>query len=160
MRNTENEISSRLSVLAGLEVSDVSHAADMLTLHFGPLKQYTTRRGTILEGGQWALHVQCEWRIERDGTAFSTRADLGGTDEATNCATERIRDLLVTPGPVAVEKVLPGASGDVCILMSGQIRLVITSDRIEGDEDWRFFSPGSDEKPLVIEGGAVDPWSL
>jgi hypothetical protein len=45
MTNTKELIDTRLSVLAGLDVSAINHAADMLTVQFGPLRETVTRKG-------------------------------------------------------------------------------------------------------------------
>lgn len=160
MIDEQAEITHRLSVLSGLDVSGVSHAADMLTVHFGPLKQYRTRRGTLLEGGKWALHVQCSWRVERAGSVFANQADLHGTNEDANRTTERLNGLLVSPVPAVVESVSADDAGGVRINLSRDLRIVVTADGVEGDEDWRFFAPGSDGRHFVIEGGKIDPDSL
>lgn len=160
MLNAKHEITQHLSVVIGLAVSGINHAADMLTLQFGELRMVTTRRGTVKHIGAWALHIQCGWHIERAGAIVATGVDFRKADDETVRATERIRDLLVTSGPITVESVLAGDFGDLCISMSRDTRLVIKSDRVAGDEDWRFFSPGSDGKHFVIEGGMIDPHSL
>jgi hypothetical protein len=155
--DTKTEIERHLSALVNLHVSAVSHAADMLTLHFGPQKQYTTRRGTVLGGGAWALHVQCDWQIVRLGDIVATQNDLS---EAAHRAVQKIHDLLVASGPARVESVVVSELGGATISMSNDLRLVITPTSVPGDEDWRLFKPDSDAKHFVIEGGKVDPWSL
>ena len=155
-----SQVIQRLCVLVGLNVSGIGHAADMLTMHFGPLKQYRTRRGTLLEVGAWALHIQCRWYVERGGEIFANHADFQGTDEETNRTTERLNELLVAPIPAVVENVWSSATGDVEIILSRGLRIVVTSDGVTGDEDWRFFAPDSDERHFVIEGGKIDPDSL
>jgi hypothetical protein len=160
MIDTQAEIANRLSVLVGLDVSGVSRAADMLTMHFGPLKQYTTRRGTVLEGGAWALHVQCCWHIDRSDAILANQDDLRGSDEAAMSTTERLTELLVVPNPAVVESVVADATGSLKIALSGKLRLVVTPDGIPEDEDWRFFAPGTDARHFVIEGGKIEPHSL
>lgn len=159
MTDTKAEIIRRLSVLIGLEVSAVSHAADMLTMHFGQLKQYRTRRGTLLEGGAWALHIQCNWHIEQSGSVLASQDDLR-TDDAANHTAERLNGLLVSSAPAVVERVQADATGHVWLDLSQSLRLVITPDGIAGDEDWRFFAPGTDGRHFVIEGGKIEPASL
>ncbi|WP_231337437.1 hypothetical protein [Paraburkholderia sprentiae] len=46
------------------------------------------------------------------------------------------------------------------VSLSRGFRLVVTPDRIEGAEDWRFFAPGVDAAHFVIKGGAVAPESF
>jgi hypothetical protein len=154
MTNTKEQIARHLSVLVGLDISGVNHAADMLTLQFGPLRQMVNRKGTVKQVGTWALHVQCRWQIERAGEILATQFDLRGSDDDANRAVGRIYDLLVTSGPTHVENVLANESGGVCLSLSIGLRIAVTPGRVT-EEDWRLFSPGSDAKHFVIEGGTV-----
>lgn len=47
--------------LTGLRLSIVRRAADMLVLHFGEIRQHPSGEGTV---GEYALHVQCPWRLQ------------------------------------------------------------------------------------------------
>lgn len=160
MVDTREQVRQQLSALVGLDVSGVGHAADMLTLQFGPLREVTTRRGTIKRVGAWALHIQCDWRIEQGEMVFAAYSDFAVSEESTRITTRRIRDLLVADGPAVVESIMAGDSGDACISLARGIRLVICADAIPGEEDWRLFPSNSDAKHFVIEGGEVDPSSL
>ncbi|MFP3796955.1 MULTISPECIES: hypothetical protein [Paraburkholderia] len=154
MTDTKAEITKRLAVLVGLEVSWVSHAGDMLTMQFGPQRRHTLR-GREREDGAWALHVQCDWRIERDGRAASSREDLRGADEKAHDTATRLHGMLVGQGPIKVEKLSAYDTGGMVIVLSRGYRLEVVPDGIEDDEDWRFFAPGIDAAHLVIEGGKV-----
>lgn len=160
MTDIKEEIHRRLSVLVGLAVSEVSHAADMLTLHFGALKQYTTRRGTVLEGGIWALHIQCNWEIDRSSAVVANQDNFFASDEEINRTTKKINDLLVTSGAAIVEGVVVSERGGICISLSKGLRLTATSVGIQDEEDWRFFAPGDSVKPFILAGGGIDPYSL
>lgn len=157
MLNTREEIERHLSVLDGLDVSAVHHAANMLTVQFGPLKVVTNLRGAAKYVGEWALHVQCNWRIERAGVIVATQDDLSGADEKAHRAAERLDELLAKQGPTAVTGLSASELGGVCISLPRNLRLVIQPDGAVGEEDWRFFEPDSDAKHFVIEGGKVAP---
>ncbi|WP_322104967.1 hypothetical protein [Paraburkholderia sp. J41] len=160
MIDTREQIEQRLSVLIGLDLSAAGRAADMLTLQFGPLREMTTKRGTVKRVGAWALHVQCDWKIERANEIFADASDFTVSDEGTRATLERIRGLIADGGPLTVERVVVGDSGNVSISMPRRLCLTIVTDAAPDDEDWRFFEPGSDRKHFVIQGGKVEPWSL
>jgi hypothetical protein len=160
MTDTKELIDTRLSVLVGLDVSGVHHAADMLTLQFGPLRETVNRKGTLKRVGEWALHVQCHWKVERLGAIVATQDDLCGRDEKARRATQRLEESLVRSSVTSVESVEGSESGTLCIAMSAGLRIVITPDGVPDNEDWRFFAPGVDANHFVIEGGVVDPCSL
>jgi len=170
MIHTEKEITKRLSVLAGLEVSGVNRVADMLTLQFGPLVPRVSRRGITKLLGTWALHIQCPWRIECAGTIYVGKSDLceqgSESNEIVKLADDRIKVLFDGAsravgatssggGGIVVLDVRGDEFGGVWITLSEKFRLVIFPDGTTS-EAWRFFSSASDEKHLVVEGGAID----
>ena len=157
MADIKELIARHLAVLVGLDVSGVNHAADMLTMQFGPLQQVTTLRGTLKQVGAWALHVQCNWQIEQAGAIVATQDDLSGSDDKAQGAAQCLDELLVKHGPTTVESVLGSDSGGVSIGMSTGLRIVITPNGAADEEDWRFFAPGVDAVHFVIEGGRIDP---
>lgn len=157
MIDTSTEVTRRLSALIGLEVSWVGHAVDMLTMQFGPQKPFSSRRGRVLEGGSWALHVQCNWRIEEAGNIIATRSDLSGPDEKAHGTARRLMDLFVTTEPATVLSISADDAGGFVVSFSGQLQLTVIPDGIAGDEDWRFFAPRDDSAHLIIEGGTVAP---
>lgn len=159
MTDTKTIIIQRLAVLLGQELSGINHAADMLTLQFGELRQITTRRGTVKKVGAWALHIQCGWHVEQSGHLVANQDDLR-TDEAARRTIERLDGMLVSPAPAVVERVQANASGCVWIDLSHDRRLVVTPEGVADEEDWRFFAPGGDGPHFVIEGGKIDPDSL
>ncbi|SAL23496.1 hypothetical protein AWB74_00956 [Caballeronia arvi] len=156
MNNTKEQINDHLSVLHGFDVSGVHHAGDMLTLQFGPLREVTTRRGTVKRVGAWALHIQCDWRIEQGSTLFASYSDFAASDESTDRITRQIRDLLIGQGSTGIEEVEAGDGGDVCLSLSRGVRLLVRANGIPGDEDWRLFPSDPDAPHFVIEGGKVD----
>ncbi|CAG9264017.1 conserved hypothetical protein [Burkholderia diffusa] len=154
MINTKAEITKRLVVLVGLDLSWISHAGDMLTVQFGPQRRYTVR-GREREDGAWALHVQCDWQLQRDEIVIATREDLRGADEKAHGTASHLHEILVTQEPINVEAISADDAGGVVVSLSRNYRLVVIPDGIEDDEDWRFFAPGAEMPHLVIEGGTV-----
>jgi hypothetical protein len=57
-------------VLIGLRLSIVRRAADMLVLHFGNIRAHSSGKGTV---GDYALHVQCPWRLDGPLIGSSSR---------------------------------------------------------------------------------------
>lgn len=160
MVDTREQIEQRFAALIGLELSGAGRAADMLTLQFGPLREVTTRRGTVKHVGACSLHIQCAWKIELANDVFAGSPDFAVSDESARATLELIRGLITGRGPFIVERVAVGDNGNMSISMSGQLRLSVITDAAPDEEDWRFFEPGSERKHFVIQGGKVDPWSL
>src|SRR5262245_30789476 len=66
-----------LSQIIGLPLTAARRAADMRTFQFGSLRP--VERGSV---GDFALHVQCPWRIEGPGGIVTGRLDLWEPAEA------------------------------------------------------------------------------
>ena len=153
--NIRSEIERRLRVLSGLELSGVNRAADMLTLVFGPLHPVINFKGALKYVGEWALHVQCMWRLNEAGGVVATSDDLRGSDENACATAGRLQAMLLECGPVFVEAVSVGEGAGVTLSLSRGFRLIVTPDRVGDDEDWRFFSLHERAVHLVIEGGKI-----
>ncbi|WP_156966920.1 hypothetical protein [Paraburkholderia ferrariae] len=158
--NERNYIGQRLSALVGLDLSGVSYAADMLTLQFGPIREAPSRRGTIRHIGLWALHVQCHWRFEKDGRVLASYANFAISEDSIRETTQRMSEWIISSGPTRVESVAVDERADMALSLSRGFRLIVVPDCVEGDEDWRFFAPGTNGPHLVIEGGKIEPSSL
>lgn len=179
MIETEKVIVECLSTLVGKEISGCHRAADMLTLQFGPLRQDISPMGRQRLVGEWALHVQCPWRLEAGSSIYTGRSDLWepetepGIDfdwqtwdfEAGNLRDKRMAllfgDALDNPGIAAkprnrivVEDVQADAFGGARILMSQSYSLSMFPDGTRS-EDWRFFSGGEGSDHFVVVGGKV-----
>jgi len=161
MIDSGKEIERRLSVLQGLELSSVNHAADMLTLGFGALRPVTNFRGAVKYVGAWALHIQCAWRLEKAGRVAATEDDLRGGDEKASATTERIQRLLLGDAFAAtVESVTVNQSSGLLLSLSCDLRLTVIPDVPQEGEDWRFFAPGVSTAHLVITDGKIAPESF
>lgn len=71
-RATRQQVIAALSQIIGLPLTEAGRAADMRTFEFGTLRP-GDRGGSV---GDFALHVQCPWRIERPDGIVTGRLDL------------------------------------------------------------------------------------
>ena len=88
MNNIADQITIQLQALVGLKLSIARRAADMLVLHFGTIREVESRslsgrkkdakKGTV---GDYALHIQCAWRLFRPGTEGNHLVISGGQIE-------------------------------------------------------------------------------
>ncbi|MGU7840371.1 hypothetical protein ACV22V_12965 [Burkholderia sp. AW33-5] len=160
MASVHERITRHLAVLEGLDIGGIHHAAGMLTMQFGPMRQTNTRKGTLKWVGAWALHIQCNWQIRRQNDIVATQDDVSGSDDEARKILERLDALLIKHGPTTVERALGGESGQVWLTLSAGLSLVVTPIGTADEEDWRLFAPGIDGPHFVIEGGRIDPDSL
>jgi hypothetical protein len=167
-------IIAQLKPLVGLKLSIARRAADMRIFHFGPIR--TVENGTV---GDYALHIQCPWRIEGPQGIVTGRWDLwefaedsGNIDWGTwdYAKDENLQDRLVglflgnydpqtrsyinESDGLVVEAVSGDRYGGATIALSGGYRLVLFPTGTKS-EDWRLFRPETKEPRLVIAGGRI-----
>ena len=160
--DTRRRVTVALSPLVGVELSAARRAADMLTLHFGPLRQ--SGKGSV---GDHALHVQCAWRIDGPDGIVTGRAELWEPvdverryaedfdyDDEPNLRDVRVRNWLAA-GPHVVEDVEADDFGGAAIHFGGgfALRMFPMATRTE---DWRIFGPGDDDSHFVVTGGKIE----
>jgi hypothetical protein len=148
-------------VLVGLRLSIVRRAADMLVLHFGTIRPHPSGEGTV---GDYALHVQCPWRLDSPKGTVTGRDDLWqyagpgerppnwSYDDGLSLQDKKFAELFVRDETTrswvnesdgfGVATARQTKCGDVTLsLINGyDIRIFPASC---GGEAWRLFAPGS-----------------
>jgi hypothetical protein len=190
MLSTKTEVKKYLDKLVGLPLSIARRAADLLVLHFGTIQEVENRslsgelrknpKGTV---GDFALHIQCPWRLENSEGIITGRGDLYVSAETgeyfdkevdddsfykhgTNLQDKRIGELLQGVEPITnsymnvtnfliVESIEAGEFGEATIYLSGGYRLRMFPSNSIG-EHWRLFIPSTEEKHFVVEGSGVE----
>jgi|SRR5688572_19030939 len=175
MNSIADQIASQLQPLVGLKLSIARRAADMRGFHFGPIKR--VEGGTIAD---YALHIQCPWRLEDENGIITGRTDLWEPaeitpdidwdtwdyDENENLQDHRLESVLGgydsethsfvnNSDLLVVENFHVDNYGGVTLLLSGGYRLVIFPAGSQG-EDWRLLGPDSKVHHLVISGGKIE----
>jgi hypothetical protein len=162
-----------LRPLIGLRLSIARRAADMRTFQFGEIR--AVPGGSV---GDYALHVQCPWRLEGAGGIVTGRSDLwepaDGSesegwdyDRGESVQDRRLADLLSgrdadsrtavnRTDHLAVEAVQTDDCGGVTLMLSGGYRLALFPAGSRG-EDWRLFRPGTAGPHFVVCGGRPAP---
>jgi hypothetical protein len=153
----------------------VRRAADLRNFQFGQIR--TVHNGTL---GEYALHVQCPWRIEGPNGIVTGRLDLWEPvaeeenvdsadwdyDHNENLQDARLGTLLAGYDPatrslvnktehLVVQDVHADHCGGATIELSGGYRLQLFPAGTRG-EDWRVFRPGRGEPHFVVAGGGIE----
>jgi hypothetical protein len=151
-----NEIESSLQTLIGLPFWDAGRAADLEWFQFGKPKTITDFKGENKTVGEYALHVQCAWRIhDATGIIVASRDRYEPADEvedsenfewdrpgANLCDWKMMQFLARTTGVgQIVTQVEADDLGGLCILLSADVAIEVFPDSSAADEyseDWRF----------------------
>jgi hypothetical protein len=173
MSSQKEQIQCALKVLIGLPLSIARRAADMRNFHFGSIR--IIEKGSA---GDYALHIQCPWRIEGPNGIVTGGDDLWEPaneqdydenwdyDKTENLQDSKLKDLLKgynvrtrsyinKTDKLVVEAIEATENADLMIVLTGgyKIRIFPCGGRAE---DWRFFKPESDERHFVISGGKIE----
>lgn len=170
MSDLDNAIRTALRPLIGLKLSVARNAGNMKVLHFGDLRR--TDKGLI---GKYALHIQCPWRIERDGRIvtgwadYYIRADNNDDEEwEPGAVTGHLQNQIVADllqeydaetrsytnqtDHFQVTEVSSDEFGGVQIHMTGNYQIVLFPCASRS-EAWRLLEPGSETPHFVVEAG-------
>jgi hypothetical protein len=163
------QIEGSLAVLIGKALWGCHRAADMATFQFGaraPRQDFFKRPAEV---GEYALHVQCAWRIRSSDRIVVGSRDLyypvkltAGRQEISsdfdwdrdpNLREELLR-LLFEDGrkDFKVQKVAAGIAGGLRIDCDHNLALEIFPDTSLPNEHWRLFSPGREGSHVVVTG--------
>ena len=180
METKSESIVTHLQPLVGLKLTIARRSADMRIFHFGPIRKISG--GTI---GDYALHVQCPWRIEGPQGIVTGRSDLWEPpviipgvqwDPIEHYDRGNLQDVLIrkwlggydpeTHSPINqtdqffVEGVQADNCGGAVITLSGGYRLVLFPTGAAQSEDWRLFRPTVDSSGstpyFIVTGGKIE----
>jgi len=139
-----DSVRERLQPLIGLRLSASYRAADMRVFHFGTMRK--VGNGAV---GEFALHVQCPWRIQAKDRIVTSRHDLFDPAEVTEDfdwkswdwdGNETLQDKLVSEfleeKKPTVEAILTDTCGGATLNLSGGYELVLFPAGTKS-EDWR-----------------------
>ena len=172
-----SRIQNALTPLVGLRVHSIRRAADLLMVHFGEFRQTPDKKPAVGTPAEWALHVQCPWRLEGPEGVVTGRMDLWecpevGTDydpfspdylDRPNLLDKMIAALLSRTDQsiegrlhpttdMVVEAVQADAFGGATITLSGGFRFVLFPAGSVGEE-WRIFRTGPSSSHFVVRSG-------
>lgn len=167
MNDVKQMVESVLCKLVGQPLVGAARAADMLILQLGKLRQRQTPPGRNVETGEWALHIQCPWRIGNSQGIYTGRSDYWQPQEAaetraelenwnpelSNIWDERMSAWIAKrqTSPVKVRSVSSDCFAGMRLHFDDGFTLEVFSDS-SSDEDWRLIA-WDDDKHLVVIGG-------
>lgn len=143
-------------------------AADLQVLKFGK-RHSVNHRGAVVEVGEYALHLQCAWRIAgMDGIITGSRdvyIPSGNPSdvphefdwEKGNLRDERLNRFFAQQSnrDLLVESIWADEVGSFRLDISGGFRLEIFPDDSLADEHWRLLKPDVDEPHFVVTGSRI-----
>jgi hypothetical protein len=161
------EIQKALDVLIDKPLWSSGRAADLAWFQFGGRRTVKGFRGDAKVVGEYALHVQCAWRIRHgDQVVVGSRdlyippedsaeelEDFDWEVQGANRRDKRIADLFQNETRrFLVKLILVGEAGSFTIVLDSEYALDVFPDDSRSDEHWRIFEPSSEVPHFVVTG--------
>jgi hypothetical protein len=136
----------------------------MATFDFGERRKSVTGRGTPREVGEWALHVQCAWRISQDSRIVVGDRDLYYPENYNQGDVipeefdwdvgpnrrDRLLISLFAAHDFVVQSIEVGTVGSLRLRLTRGISLEIFPNDSISIEYWRLFEPDKDGPHFVV----------
>ncbi|MCG8350076.1 MAG: hypothetical protein MI924_20105 [Chloroflexales bacterium] len=168
----QERIRDTLQVLVGLPMWDAGRAANLIWFHFGAKQLIKGRKGDLREVGEYALHLQCAWRIVHlDSIVVASNDRLYPRDDprheppdfdwmvpGANRCDEQLECLFTTfdPSQLIVQAVETDRVGGFQLSMGRGLALEVFPNNSFDAECWRFFCFSRDERHLVVTGAGIE----
>lgn len=166
----KDKIHQSLSALIGMPLWAAGRAADLAWFHFGQRRTVKDFRGNPKEVGEFALHLQCAWRIVQGDRVVVASRDLyypAGSNttevpegfrwdvQGANRLDERLERFLQDASPFVVH-VEAGLAGAFHLFLGNNVSLEVFPDDSFDGEHWRLFRPYLDEPHFVVNGTGIE----
>ncbi len=166
----KNEIENHLNSLIGKPLISVSRAASMQMFGFG--NWVDALAGEARKVGEYALHIQCAWRITSEDKIFVAQGDMfypkgdyetesGDFDwdvSGNNICDERTSELIQQniDVPFVVNELYADKFGSLKLKFSRNFSLEIFPNHSMPEEFWRFLKLGTNENHFVVYGNGIE----
>jgi hypothetical protein len=165
-------IISEIGKLVGLKLQKAGRASNLFWLRFGEMIS-VTKRGQTEELAEYALDIQCSWRITKGKKISVASRDFycptsGWNEEnedfdwdvpGNNRFDERIQPLIEdVKGHLIVESIDSDEVGGLMVILTKGFVLEAFPDSSEDDEYsefWRFFNRKDDSPHFVVTGNGI-----
>jgi hypothetical protein len=170
----KQEIENAVAVLLGKVLWGSHRASDMTIFQFGVRKKVTDFYGRVAEVGEYALHVQCPWRIAEEERVVVGSLDLYYPPdlkiadpvphldwdwESGNRQDELLKQMFQSGKSFQVQAIEVGAAASLHIVVREDFFLdVFPDDSVTSarHEHWRLLAPGTERPHFVITGSGIE----
>ena len=163
------QVQKALQVLIGKPLWSSGRAADLEWFQFGQRKIVKGARGDTKEVAEYALHVQCAWRIRHGDRVIVGSRDLYNPPhendnpdfdwdvQGANRRDKGIAELFQNETrQFMVRDVEAGEAGAFTISFDDEYALDVFPDDSLSAEHWRLFRPSAEEPHFVVTGEGLE----
>lgn len=166
-----NLVIRELKKIIGFPLRNAGRACDVIWFGFGNLINKEDKRcGGLREVAEFALHIQCSWRL----TSFE-KIIVGSADkyipsseiknynnfdwdiQGANRCDEQLKGLFLNQSTeLIVENIIVDKFGGIKVFLSEDILLDVMPDSSTNNEAWRFFQNEGETEHLIVTGLGID----
>jgi hypothetical protein len=160
------EINTQAGKLVGLKLQYAGRASNLFWMGFGDIVEII-RRGRTEETAEYALHIQCSWRItlgnkivvaSRDfyspnSQLVEKNEDFEWDVQGNNRFDELIQTFIKDNSELIVLQIDSDEIGGLNVLLSGGYKLEVFPDSSEDDEyseHWRLFNRKEESAHFIV----------
>ena len=168
----KEKIEDILGNLLGIALVAIGRSCDLEWFQFGDLIEIVDHRGNKRKVSEYALHVQCGWRITdaagiivASQDRFYPREGWEGNIEDFNWDVqgENRSDQLVCKflkknkeNILIVKSVRADRFGGFELSFSNEVKLEVFPDGTTNAEHWRFFKPYSEVQHFIVTSNGIE----
>jgi hypothetical protein len=141
----EHAITEALERLLNLPLWAIGRAGSLEWFQFGAKRMVSTFRGGTKEVGEFALHLDCPWRL----------LNSAGNTVASDESTTEVLTAAASP-PLTCCGVVVESSGRFSFSFSSGEQLQVEAEVEDCVEYWRLFRPGEQEPHFVVGPAGVE----
>ncbi|MED4067588.1 hypothetical protein [Priestia megaterium] len=167
------EIKLELESLVGSKINNMGRASNLFWLELGE-RLSVVRRGRTIELSEYALNIQCSWRITQGNKIVvasrdfyypssdwnEVKEDFDWDVQGNNKFDEKLKYLMKSiTEPLTVEKIDSDEIGGLKVFLSKDFTLNVFPDSSEDgeyNEFWRFFTRGKGSFHFVVTGNGIE----
>lgn len=163
------DIVQQLSKIIEMPIFSIGRASNMLWTGFGVPRVVRDRRGNEKTVGDYAIHIQCSWRIASQSKIIVASQDFyvpssswtGGEDDfdwdvqGNTLFDERIQGLFQQDNLPVVKTIGADCYGGFKIVFTNGFVLEAFPNSSNDAENWRMFVPGDAETHFVVSNSGI-----
>lgn len=169
-----NQIEQTLQPLIDLPLWSIGRAGSLVWFAFGKeRREVSLRDGTKKIISEYALHIQCAWRIRQRNKIIVASGDLfyppgdrpydklqdfDWDGPGGNQLDQRVSKLLDRQNHslIMVLSIKADETGNICLALNQEYFLDVFPDNSITSEYWRFFKPYSEDKHFVFTTEGIE----
>lgn len=169
MKSLQEKVAEQLNLLVGKALWASHRTVDLQSFDFGGHISVRNSKGSLSKVGEYALHIQCRWRI-----CIKEKIVVGSTDRyypkdkgaeidldfewdkpGVNLCDFAMESFLNKKCPIIPKSIIVDEVGGFRLLLEHGFCLDVFPDDSQDGEHWRMFQPAEKTHHVVLRGNKL-----